>query len=94
VKSTAIIKTTDLSQALDYLDGLAVMLNYLHAARVGHKEPSTLRDRLDELDTNDAHWAPLRHQPGDGEGWLLVAANVNALRDRLLEGFVQPHLRS
>lgn len=86
------ISTDDLEQALDYLEGLVVILDQFHQDKRGRDDADPLLQSLENMDSQGGNWAPLRYQIGAGSGWQDVAENVAALRRRLLEGYTEAAL--
>lgn len=87
MKAQAIVSTEDLASALDYLDGLVVILERLAEQGVGRGAPSPLLNALQGMDSGEMSWEPLRYQATDGQGWTYVAENVRDLRERLLSNY-------
>lgn len=81
------VSTADLEAALDYLEGLQLILASFHIAGRGMDAPDPILDALQAMDWFGMSWEPLRYQDGIGEGWSYVAKNVASLRERLLEGY-------
>jgi hypothetical protein len=90
--SRARISTNDLEEALDYLEGLVVILDHFDTERRGMDNPDPLLESLENMDSQGRNWAPLRYQIGVGSGWQFVAENVAALRRRLLEDYTEAAL--
>jgi hypothetical protein len=86
------VSTDDLEQALDYLDGLLVILKEFDETRRGRDSADGLLLKLEGMDSQGGNWAPLRYQTGAGAGWHEVAGNVAELRRRLLEGYAEAAL--
>ena len=86
------ISTADLEEALDYLEGLVVILDHFANERRGMDKPDTLLESLESMDSQGNNWEPLRYQTGAGSGWQFVAENVAALRQRLLEDYTEASL--
>lgn len=86
------VSTDDLEQALDYLDGLMVILREFDARQRGRDGADGLLRQLEDMDSQGGNWAPLRYQTGGGTGWQEVAASVADLRRRLLEGYAEAAL--
>jgi hypothetical protein len=86
------VSTDDLEQALDYLDGLLVILKEFDETRRGRDSADGLLLKLEDMDSQGGNWAPLRYQTGAGAGWHEIAANVAELRRRLLEGYAEAAL--
>jgi hypothetical protein len=87
MKAQTTVRTQDLEEVIDYLEGLLVILRQLHADKAGKDEPHAMLDQLDKLEPEllSNAWAPLRYQPSHGQGWSLVAENLEELRHRLVE---------
>ena len=86
------VSTDDLEQALDYLDGLVVILREFDERQRGRDGADSLLRKLEDMDSQGGNWAPLRYQTGGGAGWQEVAAGVADLRRRLLEGYAEAAL--
>ncbi len=86
------VSTDDLEQALDYLDGLLVILKEFDETRRGRDSADGLLLKLEDMDSQGGNWAPLRYQTGAGAGWGEVAGNVAELRRRLLESYAEAAL--
>ncbi|HET7068302.1 MAG TPA: hypothetical protein VFI21_11945 [Nocardioides sp.] len=88
MNTEATVRTEDLGHALDYLEGLQLILETLHKERRGREESDDIVDQLHALDGYyPTSWDPIRYQFGVGQGWSYVAHNVGELRARLLEGY-------
>ena len=85
--SRAHVWTDDLEQALDYLEGLAVILERFDTGGRGRDRNDDLLRALQDMDSLGGNWQPLRYQVGEGAGWRSVAETVTELRRRLLESF-------
>lgn len=86
MKPNASVRTSDLEEALDYLEGLMVILRRLDDEERGRFGDDELLAQLDQLRSFGMPWQPLRYQSGGGgTGWEFVAANVDDLRARLME---------
>jgi hypothetical protein len=83
------IATDDLEQALDYLEGLVLILDHFHHEKRGRDNADPLLQNLENMDSHGGNWAPLRNQSGAGLGWQHVGENVAALRRRLLEDYTE-----
>ena len=81
------MKAQAIVSALDYLDGLVVILERLAEQGVGRGAPSPLLNALQGMDSGEMSWEPLRYQATDGQGWAYVAENVRDLRERLLDNY-------
>jgi hypothetical protein len=88
----ATVRTVDLAEALDYLEGLIVILRFFHDEERGSRESDELLDQLQAVHGFGMKWEPLRYQSGVGQGWSYAADNVAALRERLLEGYANAAL--
>jgi hypothetical protein len=86
------VSTDDLEQALDYLDGLVVILREFDERQRGRDGADGLLRKLEDMDSQGGNWTPLRYQTGGGAGWQEVAASVADLRRRLLEGYAEAAL--
>ena len=86
------VSTDDLEQALDYLDGLLVILKEFDETRRGQDSADGLLLKLEDMDSQGGNWAPLRYQTGAGAGWHEVAEDVAELRRRLLESYAEAAL--
>lgn len=84
--------TTDLEQALDYLDGLVVILEQFDTEGRGRDHEDDLTQRLENMDSQGGNWKPLRYQTGVGTGWKPIAESVVELRRRLLEPYTEAAL--
>jgi hypothetical protein len=92
VKPDAKVKTTDLEEALDYLEGLSVIMRSFDESGRGREGRDMLLEELRAMDSEGMNWEPLRYQPSDGQGWILIANSVDDLRRRLLEGYADAAL--
>jgi hypothetical protein len=90
--SRAHVWTADLEQALDYLEGLALILDQLADEGRGRDRDDDLLQRLENMDSQGGNWEPLRYQTGEGAGWRTVSDNVADLRRRLLEPYTEAAL--
>jgi hypothetical protein len=63
------ISTDDLEQALDYLDGLLVILKEFDDTRRGQDSADGLLLKLEDMDSQGGNWAALRYQTGAGARW-------------------------
>jgi hypothetical protein len=86
------VKTQDLEEALDYLEGLIIILESFHKEDRGRNAVDALLTDLQNMDSQGMNWEPLRYQAGAGKGWQFVAENVAGLRRRLLEGYTDAAL--
>lgn len=68
MKRDAAVATEDLASTLDYLEGLAVILDRLDERGEGKDSPSPLLTALQGIDSTDMAWEPLRYQSGVGQG--------------------------
>jgi hypothetical protein len=87
MKPDARVKTTDLEKALDYLEGLSVIMRFFDESDLGREGRDMLPERLQAMDSAAMNWEPLNYQPVAGQGWTLIADTVDELRQRLLEGY-------
>jgi hypothetical protein len=87
MKQTLMVKTTDLEEALDCLEGLSVIMRFFGERDGGRQERDMLVERLQAMDSGAMNWKPLRYQSDAGQGWVFIAENVEELRRRLLEGY-------
>lgn len=87
MKAHATVPTEDLASALDYLDGLVVLLELLADRREAKDASSKLLTALQTMDSAEMSWEPLRYQRGVGMGWTYVAENIRELRERLLTNY-------
>ena len=85
ITATAQIRTRDLEQALDLLDGLVRILHSFHEEQRGRHEPDPLIDELVGIHGHGYNWEALRYQDRVGEGWSYIAASLEELRARLDE---------
>jgi len=92
MKPDAKIKTTDLEQALDYLEGLSFIMRSFDESSRGREGRDILLEGLQAMDSGAMSWKPLRHQAAAGQGWAVIADHVDELRRRLLEGFADAAL--
>src|SRR5665647_518559 len=92
MKPDAKIKTTDLEQALDYLEGLSFIMRSFDESSRGREGRDILLEGLQAMDSGAMSWKPLRHQAAAGQGWADIADHVDELRRRLLEGFADAAL--
>jgi hypothetical protein len=92
VNPDAKVRTTDLEEALDYLEGLSVIMRSFDESGRGREGRDMLLEGLQAMDSEGRNWEPLRYQAGDGQGWILIAGNVDELRRRLLEGYANAAL--
>lgn len=92
MKPLATVRTADLEEALDYLEGLHLILATLDQHGIRNDMEERLAESLGTMDSHGMNWEPLRYQPVDRQGWGYVAANVANLRDRLLEGYADAAL--
>ena len=86
------VRTTDLEEALDYLEGLSVIMRFFDESGRGREGRDMLLEGLQVMDSGGMNWEPLRYQVGAGHGWSSIADNVDELRRRLLEGFADAAL--
>jgi hypothetical protein len=86
------IKTTDLEQALDYLEGLSFIMRSFDESHRGCNSRDMLLEGLEAMDSGAMSWEPLRLQAVAGRGWADIAGQVDELRRRLLEGFADAAL--
>ena len=86
------ISTEDLEQALDYLEGLVVILDHFHHEKRGRDDADDLSLSLENMDSLGSNWARLRYQTAEGTGWQQVAEDIAALRRRLLEDYTEAAL--
>ena len=86
------VSTNDLEQALDYLDGLVLILEEFADTNRGRDRPDGLVLRLEDMDSQGGNWATLRYQIGVGAGWREIVGQVVELRQRLLEGYTEAAL--
>ena len=86
------VKLDDVVGAINYLEGLEVILRRLHLERRGVAGGDPLLDELGVMEADNSlefsrgEWEPLRYQDGVGQGWEFVADNLADLRYRLIEG--------
>jgi len=92
MKPDAKIKTTDLEQALDYLEGLSVIMRSFDEDSRGREGRDMLLEGLQAMDSGAMSWEPLRHQAAADQGWAVIGDHVDELRRRLLEGFADAAL--
>lgn len=81
------IDTDDLEEALDYLEGLLLILRTFDAERRGAEADQLTRELTDLENHGRSGWTALRYQEGVGTGWEYVRADVEALRERLLQRY-------
>ena len=86
------IKTTDLEQALDYLEGLSFIMRSFDEDSRGREGRDMLLEGLQAMDSGAMSGEPLRHQASAGQGWAVIADHIDELRRRLLEGFADAAL--
>jgi hypothetical protein len=86
------VKTTDLEQALDYLEGLSFIMRSFAESSRGREGRDMLLEGLEAMDSGAMSWEPLRYQAVAGHGWADIADDVDELRRRLLEGFADAAL--
>ena len=86
------IRTTDLEQALDYLEGLSFIMHSFDESHRGCDSRDMLLEGLEAMDSGAMSWEPLRLQAVSGRGWADIAGQVDELRRRLLEGFADAAL--
>ncbi len=72
-----------LEAAINYLEGLEVILRHLHEERRGVEDDDPLIAKLEALDFAVGEWSPLRYQDHIGTGWEFVAVNMAELRHDL-----------
>jgi hypothetical protein len=92
MKPDAKIRTSDLEQALDYLEGLSFIMRSFDEDNRGREGRDMLLEGLQAMDSGAMSWEPLRHQAATGQGWAVIADHVDELRRRLLEGFADAAL--
>ena len=85
--ASAQIRTRDLGQALDLLDGLERIMASFHQEQRGRHEPDPIVQELEAITSHGYNWEALRYQEGVGEGWFYMAASIEVLRTRLLEAY-------
>ncbi len=81
------IRTGDLEQTLDLLEGLQRILTSFHREQRGRTGPDRLMHELVAIDSHGDTWESLRNQGGAGEGWADVTASIAELRVRLLDAY-------
>ena len=86
------IKTTDLEQALDYLEGLSFIMRSFAESSRGSEGRDMLLEGLEAMDSGAKSWEPLHYQAAAGEGWADIADHIDELRRRLLGGFANAAL--
>lgn len=89
MRPSAQVATDDLEMALDYLEGLVLILREFDR-RETHEQP--LAEALMKMDSHGMNWETLRYQATTRQGWSDVALNVETLRERLLEGYADAAL--
>jgi len=89
-KRIATVRTDDLEEALDYLEGLVLILSAFHSGHEGLDQRPGLLAALQSMDSHGMNWEPLRYGPN--MGWRFLATNVASLRERLLEGYTDAAL--
>lgn len=82
-EATARIRTRDLRQALDMLEGLQGIMTSFHAEQRGKHARDPLLNELGGIHSHGYNWESLRYQDGVGEGWFYIAASIGQLRTRL-----------
>jgi len=87
VKRTATVETADLEAAINYLEGLDVILRTLHEEQRGREGDDQLILKLSELEEAIGEWQPVNYQGASGLGWEYVAENLDDLRHRLVEAY-------
>jgi hypothetical protein len=87
---TGPVRQQDLAHTLDWLDGLALILETLHEDQRGKHQADPLLEALQSMSGDDgarvdAHmvWEPLRYQREVGQGWAYCRDAVDELRGRL-----------
>jgi len=85
--ANAQIRTRDLGQALDLLDGLERIMASFHQEQRGRREPDPIVQELEGITRHGYNWEALRYQDGVGVGWAYMAASIEVLRTRLLEAY-------
>jgi hypothetical protein len=81
--TSAHIRTRDLGQALDMLEGLQRIMTSFAAEQRGRHAADPLLVALRGIHGHGYNWESLRYQDGVGEGWLYIAASIEQLRTRL-----------
>ena len=92
MKPDAKVRSTDLEEALDYLEGLSVIMRFFDESERGREGRDMLLEELRAMDSAGTNWDALRYQPVAGQGWLMIAGHVDECRRRLLEGFADAAL--
>ena len=87
MKREATVPTVDLEAAINYLEGLEVILRRFHVERRGVEDGDELVRELERLEDAVYEWAPLRYQLEGGQGWSFVAESLAELRHRLVERY-------
>lgn len=85
--ANAQIRTRDLGQALDLIDGLERIMASFHEEQRGRHEPDPIVQELEAITSHGYNWEALRYQEGVGVGWAYMAASIEVLRTRLLEAY-------
>ncbi len=83
------VRTRDLAQALDLLEGLQHILSSFHEDERGKIAPDPLLQELEGIHGHGYNWEALRYQAGVGEGWSYIGASIGELRARLLERYAE-----
>ena len=84
--------TDDLEQALDYLEGLIVILDDFAESNRGRDTSDELAVKLENMDSHGGNWKRLRYQAGVGAGWRDIAGEVGEVRRNLLRGYAEAAL--
>jgi hypothetical protein len=85
--TNAQIRTRDLGQAVDLLEGLQRIMASFHQEQRGRHEPDPIVQELEAITSHAYNWEALRYQEGVGEGWSYIAGSIEELRTRLLEAY-------
>ena len=86
------VSTDDLEQALDYLEGLIVILDDFAESNRGRDSSDELAVKLENMDSQGGNWRRLRYQVGAGAGWRVIADEVAELRRSLLSSYTDAAL--
>lgn len=83
----ATVRTADVRQALDFLDGLELILRVFDERSAGEDVRPALLAALQSMDSEGHNWEPLRYGGGPAQGWRFVGRNVADLRSRLVQSY-------
>lgn len=77
------VSEIDLEDAIDWLQGLEMILAAFRDAAPGEDVRPSLIEPLQSMVPGGPTWQALRYEVGVGQGWEFVTGNVATLRDRL-----------